>query len=196
MSSRAWRLRAAALLFAGGLAVHELRYLAAYGAGAQRAEADQGHAYLTMLSPLVATAAVLALTAWLIRMLGGRPAPGVPAPSLRFSRLWAGASGLLLGLYVLQETLEGLLAAGHPTGVAGVFGHGGWTAVALALAVGAVLALLLRAAEVPLGAPARAPRPQGPAPVVALPAGRDPAPPRLRPLARHLAGRGPPPTSA
>jgi hypothetical protein len=195
VSARAWRTKAAVLLFAGGLAVHELRYLVAYGAGAQRAEANQGHAYLAMLSPLVATAAALALAAWLIRMLGGRPGPEARAPGLRFSRLWAGASGLLLGLYALQETLEGVFAAGHPDGIAGVFGHGGWTAVVLALAVGAVLALLLRAADVPLGAPASAPRLWWPAPVSAAVARREPASPKLTPLAHHLAGRGPPPTS-
>src|SRR5215218_3807227 len=46
-------LRAMALLAPGTLAVHELRYLAAYGGDAQPSLDHQGHAYLAALTPLV-----------------------------------------------------------------------------------------------------------------------------------------------
>jgi hypothetical protein len=198
MGPRAWRPKAAALLFAGSLAVHELRYVVAYGPGAGHAEATQGHAYLTLLAPAVASAAVLALAAWLVRLAAGRAGPDGESPIPGFRRLWGGMSALLIALFVVQETLEGLTSADHPAGVAGVLGHGGWTALVLAVAVGAVLALALRAAGVALAPPGRAAetlRPVVPAAssfLIATAVART----RPHPLASFLAGRGPPPTSA
>lgn len=197
MGSRAWRLKAAALLFAGSLAVHELRYLVAYGAGADRAESTQGHAYLALLAPAVAAGAVLALAAWVLRLAAARATAGTDPPVPGFRRLWAGASGLLAALYAMQETVEGLVSPGHPSGMPGVLGHGGWTALVIAMAVGAVLALALRAARVTLAPPGRAatrPRLAPPAPSFLVPTPVALA--RLDPLASFLAGRGPPPASA
>jgi hypothetical protein len=195
--SRAWQLKAAALVFAGSLAVHELRYLVSYGTGAGAAEARQGHGYLEMVAPVVATAAVVALATWLIRLAAARPGIGGEPPIPTFARLWACAAAALSALYVAQESLEGMLSAGHPPGLAGVLGHGGWMALVLAIVVGAVLAAFLRAAGAGLAPPGRADtRPPVLAPVaaaVAVPAG---APLRRDPVARFLAGRGPPPTSA
>ena len=111
-------------------------------------------------------------------------------------RLWARTSSALLAMFVVQETLEGLLAPGHPAGFAAVFGHGGWLALPLAAAVGALIALALRgaAATEPLAAaPAGWLRwPTEPFMAQAAPAF---ARPRLDVLARFLAGRGPPITS-
>ena len=42
--------------------------------------------------------------------------------------LWLAGWAALVLIYATQETLEALLATGHPAGVAGVFGHGGWWA--------------------------------------------------------------------
>ncbi len=71
------------------------------------------------------------------------------APPRSFARLAGVAWLLLLAAYVVQEWLEGLFAAGHPSGFDGVFGHGGWWAVPLsALAALAVAALLRLAAAV------------------------------------------------
>ncbi len=53
----------------------------------------------------------------------------------------------MLGVYVLQEFLEGLLATGHPAGLAGIFGYGGWWAIPAAAAIGLVLAALLHGAR-------------------------------------------------
>lgn len=198
MGPRAWRLKAAALLFAGSLAVHELRYVVAYGPGAGHAEATQGHAYLVLLAPAVASAAVLALAGWLLRLAAGRAGAGREPRIPGYRRLWGGASALLAALFVVQETLEGLTSAGHPAGLAGVLGHGGWTALVLAVAVGAVVALALRAAGVVLDPPGRAAatlRPVVPAASSFL-APAAVARTRPDPLASFLAGRGPPPTSA
>ena len=48
-----------------------------------------------------------------------------------------------MAVFIAQETVEGMLAAAHPAGVAAVLGHGGWIAAPIALAVGRVVAYLL-----------------------------------------------------
>ena len=52
-----------------------------------------------------------------------------------------------MSIYTLQETIEGSLSPGHPGGTIGVYGNGGWTAVFLSLAIGALIALLLRGSQ-------------------------------------------------
>ena len=92
-------------------------------------------------------------------------------------------------LFVLQETLEGLFATGHPGGAAGVFGHGGWWAIPLALAVGLLLALVLRVADRFARATSRPPVLRGVATLL-FPDAVGPL--RARPLATAAAGRAPP----
>jgi len=110
-----------------------------------------------------------------------------------FVEVWARTSGALLGLYVAQELIEGLLVAGHPTGVAGLVGHGGWTVLLVAPTVAALLTLVVRgehataALAASPAAHAGRPRPVTIAlPLLALL-------PTPNGVARHLAGRGPPP---
>ena len=67
--------RAASLLSLGALAVHELRYLLAYGHGATEALAQQGHGYM---SDLAGALVVLALAALLATLLAGALAPPRP----------------------------------------------------------------------------------------------------------------------
>src|ERR1019366_4753159 len=97
---------------------------------------------------------------------------------------WAG----LVAIYATQELLEELLASGHPGGVAGVFGHGGWWAVPVAAIVAAGITALQRVARVVLRVAADArPRLWTALLGLAVPAGsvlRAPAP-----LARAYAGR-------
>jgi hypothetical protein len=183
----------AALLLAGALGVHELRYLLAFGGGAESALAHDGHGYLMLLMPLLATLSALGLAAGLVHAAA---APAVRSATLvRFGRLWPAASAALLAIYVGQELLEGLLAPGHPSGWAGAFGSGGWVAVPLAFAFGAVVALALRVARAVRAAPplriaaVRLELPTAPAHAAAPPL----APRRSgRLLAEHLAGRAPP----
>ena len=187
----AFHLRCFALLGAGALALHELRYLIAYGGDAGRALDEQGHGYLGTVAALVAVAVVASAATLVAALVRGRG----PAARPRSWRVrWLGASGALLAIYAAQELAEGMLASGHPEGLVGVAGHGGWIAVALAAVLGAAVAALLRGAEVALerfGGAARAPRPRPPR--IALP--RAPLAVRPRPagaLARPGAGRAPP----
>jgi hypothetical protein len=177
-------LRAGAMLAAGSLAVHELRFLAGYGGEG----AVGGHSYLDWAAPLVALVLAAVCGVWLARV--GR-ATGAQS---RSALTWLGASTVLIATYVVQETIEGLTSPGHP----GLLAHGGWIVIPAALAVGALVAAMLRGAQAADDAAAVAARPWSPL-TLAFPAATTsavpavaPRAPRPRILARRLAGRGPP----
>jgi hypothetical protein len=195
-------LRGAALMPAAALLVHQLRYELAFGADAPRALARQGHAYLSSLAPWIVLLAALALGASLgalVQRWGSGDAAGRPMGSRRATglRTWLLASTALAAVYAGQELLEGCFAGGHAGGVAAVVGGGGWWALPVALLVGGLLALALRAgtaAEEALErlAPLRLPL-RALASPDALPLWPDaPALRALAPLARAGAGRAPP----
>jgi len=181
----------AALMGTGTYAVHQLRYALSYDGGARHAESLSGHAYLAALGPVLAGLLLLALAAALARVARGS---ADPAPRVR--RLWAGTSVSLLAVYCAQETVERLLGGGLPGGVPGMFSHGGWVAVPLAVAVGLAIALLMRGAAAATALVAtRAPW-HAPGSSPALPALLPPWAPRtVAATARHLAARGPPAVS-
>ncbi len=188
--------RGAALVPGGGLAVHQLRYALAYGSGAESRLVAQGHAYLAALTPWIVLLAGLALGASLGRLASraARGRDGVAAPvGPRVLRVWAAATLLLVAIYVGQELLEGMLASGHPGGLAGVFGGGGWCALPAAGLIGALLALALHgeaAVQRLLTRPGIARPRLASAPLgwVRVEAARAP----LVPLAGAAAGRAPP----
>jgi hypothetical protein len=124
--------------------VHELRYLVGYGGEAGGALARQGHGYLDAVTAGVGLALVAALAGLLAALVRGA-GPQLPARPWRVR--WLAASAALLAAYTVQELVEGALSPGHPAGLAGVAGHGGWIAVALALAIGAAVAAVLRGAD-------------------------------------------------
>jgi hypothetical protein len=144
-------LRGAALMPAAALGVHQLRYELAFGADAPRALAQQGHAYLSSLTPWIVLLAGLAFGASLgaltQRWARGRGTDGAPAVSRCAAgvRVWLLASLALFAIFAGQELIEGALAGGHAAGVAAVLGGGGWWALPAALVVGGLLALALRA---------------------------------------------------
>lgn len=180
------------------LVVHQLRYELAFGGGASRELADQGHSYLHELTPWIAVAVAAGVGGLILRVArawcsreGDEPARGVGLIGL-----WALVSVALFSLYVGQEFLEGLFATGHPQGLAGILGGGGWWALPAAGAVGAVLTLVVRGGRALVAAVAARARgraaiaaPRAPGLVVC----RDRVVlPRLAPLARVGAGRAPP----
>jgi len=192
MRSLAWRLRAAALLSGGVLAVHQLRYLLAYGHESHQALRDQGHAYLALLLPLVILALTLCAGSVVAALvLGPRRPCELTRPNWR--RLWVSSSGLLSLAYVVQECLEGALEPGHTVGLAVLAAHGGWIALPLVVLIGLAITLALVgaatavarvAARAHLLPPRRgllACRPPHVAPAL-----------RLESFARFLVGRGPP----
>jgi hypothetical protein len=129
------------------------------------------------------------------RAVGGTSKP--PRVGRRpIHRTWLAAGASLSAIYVAQEITEGMLSDGHPPGLAGVVGSGGWTAFLLAFAVGAVIAFALRGADAIVLRASRdggGPRPRCDF-IFDPPRARDPRP--LDAVARNLAGRGPPLISA
>ena len=176
--------------------MHQLRFWLAFGSGANAELARQGHAYLHSLVPWIVLALGMAVGAFLWalgRALGGQRS--VPRYALSLLALWLVCTVCLLAIYVSQELLEGLFASGHPGGLAGVFGYGGWWSIPAAVCIGLVLAAVLHGARWVLDEVAR--RSRGVlAGAARRPAGllrpRDVCPPRLSPLAGGWSGRGPP----
>jgi hypothetical protein len=134
------------LLPLAAFAVHQLRYVFAYGSSAEQALAAQGHGYVNSLAPWLGVLLAFAAGGLVLRVSAGLHGHAVPARRA-FAAVWALAAASLLALYVAQEALEELFATGHPTGVAGVFGHGGWWAIPLALALSAIVAACVGIAD-------------------------------------------------
>jgi hypothetical protein len=192
---RALAGRGFVLFPAAAYAVHQLRFELGYGSGSNAALAAQGHGYLDSLAPWVGILLALGLGTFLARLV--RAAAGAPdrAPRRSFATLAAVAWGLLLAAYSMQEWLEGVFAAGHPSGLEGVFGHGGWWAVPLSGLGALVVAALLRFAEAAVEAvtpDTRSLFAHAGAPLLRPVAATVPA---ISPLARRLAGRAPPGTA-
>jgi hypothetical protein len=190
------RFAPAALMPAGAFGVHQLRYWLAYGTHAGAALQHQGHSYLHSVAPWIVVLLALGLGAFLLalgRAFGGRTS--LPRHTLSFAALWLLCSAALVALYVSQELLEGLFATGHPGGLAGVFGYGGWWSVPAAVAVGLVLAASFHGARLVLHTVARhrarASRGASRAPVTSG-GWRPVLLPALAPLADGWSGRGPP----
>jgi len=190
------RLAPAALMPAGAFAVHQLRYWLAFGSHAGAELAEQGHSYLHSVVPWIVLLIGLSLGSFLLalgRTLGGRCS--VPRYTLSFAAMWLLCAACLVVVYTAQEFLEGLFATGHPGGIVGIYGYGGWWSIPAALAVGLVLAATFHGARRVLRAVAehRARRVAiaGSAPAVVW-VRRDVLLPALAPLADGWSGRGPP----
>jgi hypothetical protein len=137
--------RATGVLLLGALALHELRYALAYNSGAGEALASHGHGYLEQLLPVLVALSVAFVSGAVLARLAGRVAASGRSESLpRRALLYA---ALLLTVFCAQELAEGWLAAGRPGGLDALLAHGGWTAIPLALALGAIAALATRGLE-------------------------------------------------
>jgi hypothetical protein len=185
-----------ALVPLAALVVHELRFIFAYGPSAAGELAATGHSYLHELTPWIVTAFAVGIGLLLVRLARawrtGTPEVARPAS---FERLWAAASAGLVAIYAGQELLEGFLATGHPTGLVGILGDGGWWSIPAALLVGAALAVWVRgtAAVVARVARLRATRPAPARPIeLRRFTSREVALIAPTPLAASAAGRAPP----
>ncbi len=113
-------LRGAALLTLGALAVHQLRYLIAFGPASGEALHQEGHGYLAAALPVLVAmaAATLAAACWPAHLPGFRP-----GRNGRFAARQerSGYAGALLLVYAAQELAEGALRWPPPgRGVVGV----------------------------------------------------------------------------
>ncbi len=177
-------------------AVHQLRYVLAFGGGAGVELQRTGHSYLHSVVPWLVLLIALAVGGFL-RALGRAfsAQTSLPRYTISFAGLWFACSAGLVAIYVSQEFLEGLFATGHPAGLVGVFGYGGWWSVPAAVCVGLVLAAVFHGARWVLSEVAdRRARPvaAGARTSVLVLRPRDVRVPRLAPLAGGWSGRGPP----
>jgi hypothetical protein len=192
---RAWpKFRAVSLLTFGAIIVHELRYVVAYGENAGAALAEQGHSYMPFVQSLAVVLLAIALARFCISLLRAHSGVLVEERPSAFARLWRASSASLAAVYTLQEGFEGQFAPGHPGGLIGVFGHGGWTALIFSLLIGAAIAALTRLAHhaLELVAANAAPSRVGPSAPPPDPRAWTPRARRIDVLAWHLAGRAPP----
>src|ERR1700761_5061929 len=123
-------LARAAVVPAAAIAVHQLRYWLAFGNTAGIELQRQGHSYLHSVAPWIVVALAWGVGAFLSAL--GRAMHGqtsVPRYGLSLVALWVIYAVSLVVIYTGQELLEGLLATGHPAGLVGVFGYGGWWAI-------------------------------------------------------------------
>ena len=185
-----------AVVPAAAIAVHQLRYWLAFGSNAGIELQRQGHSYLHSVAPWIVVALAWAVGAFLSAL--GRAMHGqtsVPRYGLSLVALWAICATSLVAIYSGQELLEGVLATGHPAGLVGIFGYGGWWAIPAAVCVGLVLAALLHGARWMLHEVATRHARSVPSPGtrgVARLRRAEISLPRLTPLALGWCGRGPP----
>jgi hypothetical protein len=194
MRATTTRLRALALLAGGALALHQLHYLLEFGGDWRAAFGAPGHAYLSLVVPVVALALAAAATLFLAELAGWRSHRGdrsIDTPSLGLS--WTAFALALAGVYLAQELLEGLYA-GHPVALSETLGAHTWSAWALAVAIGGLLALLYCGAEAALALVPPGLRLRWIAPVVSARRALADAHPARNPLALHLSARAPPAT--
>jgi hypothetical protein len=182
-------LRVTALVTVAALALHELRYVIGYGGGSHEALSSQGHAYLPFAGALAGALLAVAGAQLTARLLRARVDERPP----RFGGAWLWASIALVAIYAGQESIEGLVSAGHPDGLAALTAHGGLVALPLAVVLGGLVAAGLRTAGNAVAAAVRRARRQLPRPRVRA------RRPRLQPvhvsagvLALCRAGRAPP----
>jgi hypothetical protein len=188
------RLRWAALMAAGALALHELRFAAYSGGHIHEDVVDARHAHIELAFVVCGVLLAAALGDLLARLVRAWHTGRTESQATRALRIWPLAALGLLAAYLGQEIAEIALAGQEPVALRDLLGHGGWVAVPLAAAIGAVVAFLSRGAEAVLELAARVGRPsrgvrmpiaaRGRASLVLLR--------RADPLAESIGGRGPP----
>jgi hypothetical protein len=193
MRGAPFSVRAAALVTAAALALHELRYMLAYGDDAGARLDAQGHAYLSFAGAL-ATALVAAAVYQFGAALARARRHGRPEPEhASFGAAWVGAAAVLLAVYIGQESIE-LLGAGQAADPAAIAAGGGWVVLPLAVVLGAFVAFALRVTRAVVAAvAARARRARAPRRSIRRPRPLAIAPPRAVLLAAGGGARAPPP---
>ena len=194
MSRFSARARILALLPLAVLGVHDLRFLLAFGHDADHELASEGHAYLGVLSPLCVLLAAGVAAELIVRLTRARPGRAESSDRHGPVGLAVAIAAALIAIYVGQELFEGCLSTGHPGGLEGIFGNGGWWAIPLAGLFAAIIATFVHGAAQAIALAARHrlldPLRRRAARVFIRPA--EIQLPRLSPFARAAPGRAPP----
>jgi hypothetical protein len=175
------------------LAVHQLRYLLAFGSDAGSELGAQGDRYVATAAVVAGALVFVSLSVGLMRLVtASRGRGSLMAARAPLWMLWLGLTLLLFVGFCALEGLEIALEPHHAAGLTGVFGHGGFWSLPAAALVAAVMALLVHGGRALLVIAARhrcgrVTRSSGSWPARA-PAGAPPC----GPMASCAAGRAPP----
>jgi hypothetical protein len=184
-----------ALLPPAAFAVHQLRYMLAFGGSAGPELQRTGHSYLHSAVPWLILLLALAAGRFL-RALGRAFSQQTTAKrySVSFVALWVMCTGALVAIFATQELLEGVFSSGHPGGLSGIFGYGGWWALPSAACVGLVVTACFHGARWLVEAVACRAAPEAATPRLEPIAARSPQSFRLTPapLLSGWSTRGPP----
>ena len=182
--------RLALLLLGAMVAMHAARSLLLLAGGADRSLVTHGHGDVRPALAAMVVGAAVVLAALLL--CAARSRRGDPVAR----RLWPVVTVALIALYAGQELAQGWSSTGHPAGLESLVADGGWIVAPVAVGFGILIALTLRVARAFAAAcrrRVRAPRLRGLEPPRPAHLVLDRVPRRERPLARHRAGRAPPP---
>ncbi len=136
------KAQSASLIALSAFAIHQVRYLFAYGSGVGGGFAEPGHGYLAHAVPLLVGLVVAILIARLVRGVIG----GQDRPAERRVKATSYALGIA-AVFSCLELIEGALLAGHASGLAAIFSAGGWSALPLAVLFGFLSAVIDRGIE-------------------------------------------------
>ena len=182
------RSQSVSLIALGAFAVHQLRYLLVYGGSTDDQLSQQGHNYLAHAAPLLLGLALAVFTAQVVRRMISSKESGSER------RIKATSYALAIAaIFCCQELMEGLLFAGHATGLAAIFSAGGWAALPLAAIFGVLAALIDRGMEAIESLVAPSPQQEEHATLrIRIPSTPGRLGRRLSPIALGLAQRPPP----
>lgn len=134
-----WRM--ATLIALGSWIVHQVRATVMLGDTSTAHALAHAQQHAELVGPMLVWINAIAAASWALSL---RRDQAVTTRRVSFRGTWIRTSLVLLFIFFTQETLEGLLAPGHPPILAGTIGGGGWIVIPLALAVGALIALAVR----------------------------------------------------
>ncbi len=128
---------------AGVLAVHQLRYLLAFGSHAGSELSARGDHYVASAAACTAVLLVALFGRWCLRLAAARRGNAhVASARAPLWLLWLALTCALIVGFCALEVLEIALEPHRSGGVSAIFGYGGWWSLPAAAAVAAVLALV------------------------------------------------------
>ena len=138
------------------LAVHQLRYLLAYGSNAGSELGAHGDHYVTTAAVIAGTLVAISLGAGILILVAVSRSRGHPRMSTApLWLVWLTVTLLLVAGFCALEALEITFEPEHAGSVASIFGDGGWWALPAAMSVAGLMALLVRGGRVLLVIAAR-----------------------------------------
>jgi hypothetical protein len=174
------------------LAVHQLRYLLAFGSDAGSELSAQGDRYVATAAVVAGVLLFVSLTVGLMRLVAASRGRALMAARAPLWLLWLALTLLLVVGFCALEALEMALEPHHAAGLTGMFGHGGFWSLPAAAFVGAVMALLVHGGRALLGIAARHRCGRVTRSTGSWPARAPVGAPACGPMASCAAGRAPP----